>query len=183
MNEALQIIHARRSVRSYKTDPIPASDLEAIVAAGKAAASGMNRQPYHITVIQKPEALQELAELARAQALKGPMAERAKDPAFKPTYGAPAMILVSADTSLPTAQYDATLVMGNMFNAAQSLGIGSCWLFMFGVIADSPEAKAVYSRLGVPEGYKVIVGASFGYPSGEWPEAREKRTDNVNYIL
>jgi len=183
MNETLKTIHERRSIRSYKPDPIPTADLEAIVAAGKAAASGMNRQPYHITVIQKPEALDELIELARSEALKGPMAERAKNPSFKPTYGAPAMILVSADTSLPTAQFDAVLVMGNMFNAARSLGIGSCWLFMFGVIADKPEARAVYSKLGVPDGYRVIVGASFGYPSGEWPEAREKRTDNVNYIL
>jgi nitroreductase len=183
MNETLQTIHKRRSIRSYKPDPIPREDLETIVGAGKAAASGMNRQPYHITVVQKPEALNELEELARAEALKGPMAEMAKRPDFKPTYGAPAMILVSADPSLPTAIFDAAMVMGNMFLAARSLGIGSCWLFMFGVMADSPDAKKVYAKLGVPEGYKVIAGAAFGYPSGDWPEPREKRTDNVNYVL
>jgi nitroreductase len=183
MNETLQTLHARRSIRSYKPDRIETEKLEAIVAAGKAAASGMNRQPYHITVIQNPEALKELAELARNEALKGPMAERAKDPAFSPTYGAPAFIMVSAEEGLHTAQFDATLVMGNMFNAARSLGIGSCWLFTFGVMAGAAEARALYAKLGVPGGYKVAAGACFGYPAADWPEAREKRTDNVNYIL
>ncbi|NLM61500.1 MAG: hypothetical protein GX193_05420 [Clostridiales bacterium] len=46
MNETLKTLHARRSVRSYKPDPISREDFETIVAAGKAAPSGMNRQPY-----------------------------------------------------------------------------------------------------------------------------------------
>jgi nitroreductase len=50
-------------------------------------------------------------------------------------------------------------------------------------MAGNPEAKELYAKLGVPEGYKVVLGASFGYPSGEWPEAKEKKTDNVNYVL
>jgi nitroreductase len=91
--------------------------------------------------------------------------------------------MVSAEENLHTAQFDATLAMGNMFSAARSLGIGSCWLFMFGVMAGTPEATALYSKLGVPDGYKTVVGACFGYPASDWPEAREKRTDNVNYIL
>jgi nitroreductase len=182
MDETLQTIHARRSIRSYKADPLSREQLETIVSAGKAAASGMNRQPYHITVVTSPEALDSLKELARSEAMKGPMADRAKDPSFNPTYGAPAMILVSADETLPTAQFDATLVMGNMFLGARALGIGSCWLFLFGVMAGTPDAKAVYAKLGVPEGYKVVVGASFGYPAAEWPAAREKRADNVNYV-
>jgi len=183
MNETLKTLHARRSVRSYKPDPISREDFETIVAAGKAAPSGMNRQPYHITVVQDPDALKEICDLARNAMLNGPMAERAKDPSFSPIYGAPAMIFVSAERDNELAVFDATLVMANMFNAARSIGIGSCWLFLFGRLADSPEAKAVYSKIGVPENYKVVAGACFGYPAGEWPQPREKKTDNVNYVL
>ena len=165
MNEAIRILHARRSVRAYKPDPIPKELLEEIVAAGKAAPSGMNRQAYHITVVQKPEAL---------DALKA---------AVGGTYEAPCMILVSADASAMTGVHDCDSVMLNMMNAARALEIGSCWLFVYGVKADDPAAQAVYASLGVPEGNKVIVGACFGYPAGEWPEAREKKTDNVNYVL
>lgn len=183
MNETLRTLFERRSVRSYKADPISKSDLETIVAAGKAAASGMNRQPYHITVVQNPDAIGELCDLVKRQMRKGPMAERAKDPSFSPVYGAPAVIIVSADPKQGLSTYDSTLVMGNMYIGARSLGIGSCWLNIFGVIADEPEAKEVYAKLGVPEGYKVIVASCFGYPDGEWPQAREKRDDNVNYLL
>jgi nitroreductase len=185
MNETLKTLHARRSVRSYKPDPIPKEDFEIIVAAGKAAPSGMNRQPYHITVVQNPELIKEICDLARDTMMKGPgpMAERAKDPNFSPVYGAPAMIFVSAERDNELAAFDATLVMANMFNAARSIEIGSCWLFLFGRIADAPEAKALYAKIGVPENYKVVAGACFGYPAGEWPAPREKRPDNVNYIL
>ena len=183
MNETLKTIHERRSIRSYKSDPIEKELLDTIVSAGKAAASGMNRQPYHITVIANPEAMKELVKLARDEAMKGPMAERAKNPEFDPTYNAPAFILVSAEESLPTAPFDATLVMSNMFLAARSLGIGSCWIFLYGMMSESTEAKALYAKLGVPDGYKVVVGASFGYPAADWPAARDKRSDNVNFIL
>ena len=165
MNEAIKNMHERRSIRSYKPDAIPVEILEEIVAAGKAAPSGMNRQGYHITVIQKPEALEEM---------KGTVGG---------TYDAPCMILVAADPKVPTSANDCDLVMTNMMNAARSLDVGSCWLFVYGVRAEDPAVKALYTKLGVPEGFKVIVGAAFGYPAGEWPEAKEKKTDNVNYVL
>ena len=164
MNESLQNIHARRSIRAYKPDPIAKDLLEEIVAAGKAAPSGMNRQSYHITVVQKPEALEQLKTVAG-------------------TYDAPCMILVSGPTDSPIAVHDCDAVMVNMMNAARSLGIGSCWLFAYGVKAAEPAVKAVYTALGVPEDYQVMVGAAFGYPAGEWPEAREKKTDNFNFVL
>ena len=165
MNEAIKNLHERRSIRAYKPEPIPKDLLEAIVAAGKAAPSGMNRQAYHITVVQKPEALEQLKA------------------AVAGTYDAPCMILVSGPTDSPIAVHDCDAVMSNMMNAARSLGIGSCWLFAYGVKAAEPEVKAVYTALGVPEDYQVVVGAAFGSPAGEWPEAKEKKTDNVNYVL
>ena len=67
MNETLRTLFERRSVRSYKADSISKSDLETIVAAGKAAASGMNRQPYHITVVQNPDAIGELSDLVKGK--------------------------------------------------------------------------------------------------------------------
>ncbi len=165
MNEAIKNIHARRSIRAYKSDPIAKEVLEEIVAAGKAAPSGMNRQGYHITVVQKPEALEQLKA------------------AVGNTYGAPCMILVSGPADSPIAVHDCDSVMLNMMNAARALDIGSCWLFAYGVKAAEPEVKAVYTALGVPADYQVMVGACFGTPAGEWPEAKEKKTDNVNYVL
>ena len=54
MNEVLNAILTRRSVRSYKPDPVPEDVLERILTAGQYAASGMNRQrPIILAVTNK----------------------------------------------------------------------------------------------------------------------------------
>ena len=50
------------------------------------------------------------------------------DSNFDPFYGAPVVLLVISDKSHPTCVYDGSLVMGNLMLAADSLGIGSCWI-------------------------------------------------------
>jgi len=171
MNEILKNLLSRRSIRAYSEKQIPKADLETIVEAGKAAASAMNRQPYHITVVQNPAALEKI----KAAVPPGPRGGNC-------IYSAPCFILVSGD-SAATAVYDAALVTGNMYLAARSLGIGSCWLYTFGAKADEPEMQALYKELGVPDGYKALVGSCFGYPSSDWPDAPERKTDNVNWVL
>ena len=47
---------------------------------------------------------------------------------FDPFYGAPAILIVLADKSMPTYKYDGSLVMGNLMNAAESLGVNSIWI-------------------------------------------------------
>lgn len=44
MNEVICAIEGRRSIRSYRTDPVPEEKLEAVVKAGLMAPSAMNQQ-------------------------------------------------------------------------------------------------------------------------------------------
>jgi nitroreductase len=46
-----EIAHARRSIRGYKTDPIPREILEEIIHIAKQAPSSMNTQPWHFHVL------------------------------------------------------------------------------------------------------------------------------------
>ena len=50
MNETLNIIKARRSIRSYLPDQIKENELQAILEAGYYAPSARNQQPWHFTV-------------------------------------------------------------------------------------------------------------------------------------
>ncbi len=45
-----------------------------------------------------------------------------------PFYGAPVILVVLANKDIPTYKYDGSLVMGNLMNAATSLGLGSIWV-------------------------------------------------------
>lgn len=60
-----------------------------------------------------------------------------------PFYGAPVVLIVLADKARPTYLYDGSLVMGNLMNAAHSLGIGSCWIHRAKEEFESEEGKAL----------------------------------------
>ena len=50
MNEMLELIKTRRSVRAYQRDMVPRELIDQIVEAALYAPSGMNRQPVIIAV-------------------------------------------------------------------------------------------------------------------------------------
>ena len=118
MNESIKNMIERRSIRAYKPDMVKKEDIEEIVKAGTYAATGMNRQSPVIIAVTDQETRDKLS--AMNAAIMGTDTD--------PFYGAPVVLIVLADKSRPTYLYDGSLVMGNMMNAAHSLGLGSCWI-------------------------------------------------------
>ena len=49
--EFRELVRTRRSVRGYKTDPVPRALIEEIVEVAKGAPSSMNTQPWHVHVL------------------------------------------------------------------------------------------------------------------------------------
>ena len=93
-------------------------DIQAVVKAGTYAATGMGRQSPIIIAVTNKELRDRLS------------AENAKimGTATDPFYGAPVILIVLADKDIPTYQYDGSLVMGNLMNAAESLGLTKIWI-------------------------------------------------------
>lgn len=60
MNETLQTIKARRSVRAYMEQQVSAEDLNLILEAATYAPNGMHLETWHFTAIQNKEVLKEL---------------------------------------------------------------------------------------------------------------------------
>ena len=118
MSEALEVMRQRRSVRSYKADPIPRELLEKVLEAGTYAPTGMGRQSPIILAVTDKALRDRIAKLNAA------VMGRDNDP----FYGAPAVLVVLADKSVPTYLYDGSLVMGNLLNAAHDVGLGACWI-------------------------------------------------------
>ena len=61
MNEVLKTIAGRRSIRQYREEQIKDAELKAILEAGLQAPSGHDSQPWHFTVIQKRELIDEIS--------------------------------------------------------------------------------------------------------------------------
>ena len=99
-----------------------------------------------------------------------------------PFYGAPVVLVVLADKNRPTAVYDGTLVMGNMLNAAHSLGLGSCWIHRAKEEFESEEGKALLKEWGLEGEYIGIGHCILGYPATELPAAKPRKADYVHFI-
>jgi nitroreductase len=180
MNEVINAIKNRRSVRAYKNVSIEKDVLQAIVEAGYYAPTGHNGQPWHFAVVQDGALIAEVnAETKKkmAQVPVGWIKNAAKSP--RPvTHGAPVLIIVSSKKGYVTGRDDCTAALENMLIAAESLGVGSCWMGFVSFTFDDNELMA---RLGVPEGYEPQQAAVFGYPDGEKKEAPPRNPDVVTY--
>ena len=172
MNETVKTLVERRSCRSYKPDPIPEGILNEILQAGAYAATGMGRQsPIMIAVTDK-------ATRDRLSRMNAAVMGASIDP----FYGAPELIIVLADKSVPTYQYDGSLVMGNLMNAAHALGIGSCWIHRAKEEFESEEGKEILRSLGIEGDYEGIGHCILGYPASGPAEAAPRK-DNYIYRI
>ena len=93
---------------------------------------------------------------------------------FDPFYGAPAILIVLADKSMPTYKYDGSLVMGNLMNAAESLGVNSIWIHRAKEEFESDFGKKILKDLGIEGDYEGIGHCAIGYAAEPLPQAAIK---------
>ncbi len=183
MNVVLDTIRSRRSVRAYQDTLLKKEDLKAIVEAGTWAPTGHNQQPWHFAVVQDRALLAEANTKAKAVMVNIDVdwiKKMGASPDVDITHGAPVLIIVSSVAGAITGPADCTAAMENMMIAAQSLGIGSCWMGLINFVFDDAE---LMKRLGVPEGYRPQQAAVFGVPAGNAKgNAPVRKTDVATYI-
>jgi nitroreductase len=81
--------------------------------------------------------------------------------------------VVLADPDMPTWIDDGSLVLGNLMNAANALGLGSCWINRARQTFDRPEGKALLEKWGLPERYRGVGNCILGY-ADEAPALKER---------
>ena len=174
MNETLKVLETRRSCRNFKPDMITDEELKAIVKAGTYAATGMGKQsPLIIAVTDKD---------LRDQISKENCKVGGWGDGFDPFYGAPVILIVLADKSVPTHVYDGSLVMGNLMNAAESLGVASIWIHRAKEEFESDFGKVLLKKLGIEGEYEGIGHCALGY-AAEPANAPAPRKGNYVYYV
>lgn len=173
MNETLKVLETRRSCRNFDREKmVPEEDIQAIVKAGTYAATGMGRQSPIIIAVTNQELRDKLS------------AENAKimGTDTDPFYGAPVILIVLADKSVPTYMYDGSLVMGNLMNAAESLGINSIWIHRAKEEFESDFGKKILADLGIRGDYEGIGHCAIGHAQAP-VNAPAKRKDDYVYFV
>lgn len=158
----------RRSVRKYSDRPVEDEKLDKVLTAGLYAPTGMNNQLPILVAVRDKATRDELSRMNAA--VMGTSGD--------PFYGAPCVIVVLSDPERMTWVEDGSLVLGNLMNAAHSLGLGSCWIHRAKECFDTPEGKELLRAWGVPENYRGVGNCILGYAAEE-PEAKPRKSGRI----
>jgi nitroreductase len=152
--DAILALKSRRSVRSYKADPVPAKIVEDIVDCGRLAATARNRQPWEFVVVTDASVRKQLADLIETGRF---LANATVN-----------IVVLCKDTKYFLE--DGSAAIENILVAARAHGLGSCW-----VAGDKkPYAETVGQMLNVTAGFKLIGIVALGY-AAEQPPLPPKR--------
>lgn len=193
----LSIIKNRRSVRKYLPEQIKDSELDAILEAAGYAPSGHNCQPWHFTVIQNKQMIDYISQRSKqimtASNLDKPQRLGSSEN-YHLFHNAPTVIVVSGDNSakspleLPDYQFssytplaDCSAAIQNMLLAAESLGIGTCWIGLVNYFFTGEEEVA---KLQLPAGFRPLFAVCLGYkdPNVIGAVAAPRKQNCVNFI-
>lgn len=172
MNEVLKTLIERRSIKKYKSTPVPEELIEKIAEAGTYAPTGMNKQSPIIIAITNSEKRDWLSNMNKHV--------MGKD--SDPFYGAPAVLVVLYDKSVHTGIYDGSIVMENMMLAAHSLGLGSCWIHRAKEVFETKEGKEFLKELGIKGEYEGVGNCIVGYCDQDYPETRPRKENYIYYV-
>jgi nitroreductase len=166
-------IHAHRSIRKYKSDPIPAELLQKILESGIRASSSGNMQTYSIIITSDLDLRKKLFKAHNEQnmVLEAPLLLT-----FCADFNRMRKWLRISDApdnfdnfmSFMIAAIDAVLVSQNVALASESEGLGICYLG-----STFSNCDRVGKILNLPENVVPVVGFTLGYPNEE-PDLRDR---------
>lgn len=185
VNETLKIIKQRRSIRSFKDEQIKDEELKTVLEAGLYAPNAGD-QAWHFTVVQNKELLDKL-NIAAKEAAKQHGFERLKElgnnEKFNCFYGAPTLVIVSGNEQSPIPlDADCAAATQNLLLAAESIGLGSCWIFFVLLAFYSPQGPELRKELKIPEGYKPYNSAVLGYKKDAVVYVPDRKPNLITYI-
>ena len=185
MNEVIQAMVCRRSIRRYLPKQIDDSALNDILTAGLYAANGGNLQHPRFLIIQAPKLLDEYVRIVR----EGLMALEIKEGQYKNKsilaarasqdynfmFHAPTLILVVSDRSWSNSMADSAGALQNMQLAAHALGLGACWVNQLHWLTDDPAVRTMTEGLGMRLEEDIYGSLVVGYPADPLPAPPARR--------
>ncbi len=161
MNDALELLKSRRSIRKYKDQPVEEEKIQKCLEAASWAPSASNKQPWEFLIVTDKQVRKKLSEthpyakfVAQSPVVFIPLT----NPEVHQKYH-------MSDTALATLQY---------MIEAHSLGLGTCWA---GVIGSSIELE-IRKLLGIPDHLNVLGLVATGY-ADEKPTKTRKELDSL----
>jgi nitroreductase len=180
-----ECIKGRRSVRTFKAEPVPKKIIEDVLEAGIWAATGMGRQPWRFIVIENKETIKFISEETKKVVRKA-MPQYADHFATDKDiicYDAPVLIFICTESDVNFSHLnllDSVLASQNVFLKACELGLGACYMGWIDVLWQSnPE---LLKKKVIPEGYELQVPLILGYPKGKVGAGKRNKANVLKWI-
>lgn len=171
MNEVLKTIAERSSIRAYTQEQLTEEEIRALLTAGLQAPTARNMREIHISVLKGSHpVLAEIEQEKRRLAASGADEKAKAAIQNNPNnfyYGAPVVLMLSADKDFYWSKLDAGICAENISLAAQSMGLGS---LIIGIIrgAMEGERKEEFSKIcRFPENYEFAIAVAVGHKDTE----------------
>lgn len=152
----IELLKSRRSIRKYLPKAVEQEKINQITTAALMSPASKRSNPWEFIVVQDAEILGKLAD------------SRTHGSLF--LANSPLGIIVIADTTKSDIwMEDAAIASIIMQLQAQDLGLGSCWIQVYGRMKDENTTTEAYIRdlLNIPSRYAVLNILSIGYPDEE----------------
>ena len=188
MNEIVKVIKERRSIRKYLPEQIKDEELNLILEAATYAPSGHNDQPWHFTVIQNKDLLNDLNVKTKELMSKANtdwIAKMGQNERYHVFHNAPTVIIVSGqENHNKELDYcpmgDVSAAIQNMLLTAQSIGVASCWVGLTNFVFEIEEEV---KKLNLPQGFKPLFTVTLGYSAiTKEINALPRRENVISYI-
>lgn len=198
MNEVIENIINRRSIREFTNESIDSNTINEIILAGLYAPSSKNKQSWHFTVIEKREIIEKLNKDTKEAILKygdevienkeklERLKAKANNENYDGFYNAPVAILISKDEKDKSSEEDCAMASQNIMLAAEAFDLGSCWVsFVKNLFKlDKVKAKEYANEFSIPEGYvtthAIVIGHS--HKNKDEIKAQERKENVVTYV-
>lgn len=175
---ALDVIFARKSVRSYTDQPVSDEQVETMLRAAMAAPTGMNVQPWRFVVIRDQAVKEKLAGTRGGMIAQAPVVFVicGETTLMRKPFGQPDAEAVEVENGNWTQ--DCSAATENLLLAAEALGLGAVWT------AAHPYADRVNpirEALGLPENVTPLCVVPCGYPAGDDQPKDKWKPENIHY--
>jgi nitroreductase len=152
----MSVIRKRRSIRKFKTNPVEPEKVDMLVEAALRAPSSRGLQPWEFVVVTDKDLLEKLS--------------RAKTSGSAFLRNAPLAVVVCANPDKSDVWVEDCSIAAILVQlAAESLGLGSCWIQIRNRSHDDKLTAEDYviETLNIPKGKKVETIIAAGYPDEE----------------
>lgn len=170
--DVIAAILERRSVRSFKNDPVPRATIGRLVDAARWAPTAGNLEPWQFYVVYNDQKKQELAAAALNQ---------------KFVSEAPVVIVVCVSPEITAAKYrergrnlyaiqESAAAVQNILLAAEGYGLGTCWVGAF-------QENLVMEALDLKQGVLPIAIIPVGYAAQEKRPPSRRPVEEIVHVI